>query len=273
MKKFEGIMICTDLDGTLIGSDGKISRENLDAIEYFKANGGAFTFVTGRVPIIAKEIYDVIEPNIPFGCINGAGIYDHRTQKYIWIASLPDGFREILETVEQELPDMGIQFNTAREIYIAKDSPAMERFYAILGNRGLVCDYKTFDEPITKVVFADNEEKEINKLIKLLNAHPQAKNFDFIRSEKTLYEILPKGISKGSVLLKMAELLGIDVSKTVAIGDYDNDISMIQAAKLGIAVSNAVPELKKVADCITVSNDENAIARVIFDIERGLLKI
>ena len=71
----------------------------------------------------------------------------------------------------------------------------------------------------------------------------------------------------------MAELLGIDVSKTVAIGDYDNDISMIQAAKLGIAVSNAVPELKKVADCITVSNDENAIARVIFDIERGLLKI
>jgi len=266
-------MICTDLDGTLLGSNRKVSKENLDAIEYFKANGGAFTFITGRVPLTAREICQIIKPNIPFGCINGAGIYDHREQKYLWITALADGFREILEAVEQDMPDMGIQLNTASGIYIAKDNPAMEIFYKILGNRGLSCDYRTFDEPIIKIVFADPEEKKIEKLIELLNAHPQAGKFDFIRSEETLYEILPKGMSKGSVLLKMAELLGMDTEKTVAIGDYHNDISMLQAAKLGIAVANAVPELKAVADHITVSNDEHAIARIVCDIEQGRLKI
>ena len=50
MGKFDGILICTDLDGTLINSSEKVSKENLDAIEYFKANGGLFTFVTGRLP-------------------------------------------------------------------------------------------------------------------------------------------------------------------------------------------------------------------------------
>lgn len=56
MKKFEGIMICTDLDGTLLSDQCTISKDNLDAIEYFKANGGKFTFITGRVPSRQKQL-------------------------------------------------------------------------------------------------------------------------------------------------------------------------------------------------------------------------
>ena len=273
MKRFDGIMICTDLDGTLIGSGGKISKENLDAIEYFKANGGIFTFITGRVPMTAWYIYDIIRPNAPYGCINGGGVYDHRSQKYLWSASLPESYRELLECVDRELPGVGIQINTEGGIYFCKDCPAMKPFHNIIGDAGRVCDFRTFDEPVAKIVFADNDEEQIEKLIELLNTHPSADQFDFTRSEKTLYEILPKGISKGTAMIKMAELLGIDPEKTVAIGDYNNDIAMIKAAGLGVAVENAVPELKSVADHITVSNDENAIAKLIYDIEQGVLAI
>ena len=70
-----------------------------------------------------------------------------------------------------------------------------------------------------------------------------------------------------------AELLGIDMEKTVAIGDYDNDISMFRAAKLGIAVENACDAAKKAADLITVSNEEHAIAQVIYNIENGTYNI
>ena len=71
----------------------------------------------------------------------------------------------------------------------------------------------------------------------------------------------------------MADILGIDMAKTVAIGDYNNDIEMIKKAGIGIAVANASPDAKKVADHITVSNEEHAIAQTVYDIENGILKI
>ena len=91
MGKFDGILICTDLDGTLINSKRQISQKNIEAIEYFKSEGGLFTFVTGRMPYTAKDIYNTINPNIPFGCINGGGIYDHRERKYLWFCNGEEG--------------------------------------------------------------------------------------------------------------------------------------------------------------------------------------
>ena len=70
-------------------------------------------------------------------------------------------------------------------------------------------------------------------------------------------------------LLKLAEHLGIDARNTVAIGDYNNDVPMLEAAGLGVAVSNACKEALDAADVVTVSNEEHAIARVIYDLERG----
>ena len=69
--KFDGILICTDLDGTLYKNDKSISPKNCEAIEYFKQEGGLFTFVTGRMPFFVSNIYETVEPNVPFGCING----------------------------------------------------------------------------------------------------------------------------------------------------------------------------------------------------------
>ena len=75
MKKFEGILICTDLDGTLLRGDKSISRENKEAIEYFKAEGGKFTFVTGRMPYFSQKAREMVKPNAPIGCGNGGGLY------------------------------------------------------------------------------------------------------------------------------------------------------------------------------------------------------
>ena len=63
MKKFEGILFCTDLDGTLYDDNKNVSRKNLEAIEYFKSEGGTFTFITGRVPKTSKSICEIIKPN------------------------------------------------------------------------------------------------------------------------------------------------------------------------------------------------------------------
>ncbi len=265
MGKFDKILLCTDLDGTLYRRDKSISDENLEAIEYFKKEGGYFTFITGRMPFISKEVYEKTSPNCPFGCINGGGVYDHRSGEYKNKIKLSRDVLELVEMVDREIPEIGIQVNTFESIYFSKDNFAMERFRKITGAPFLRCHYNDVEEDIAKILFADANTDNIVALATLLQSHPIADRFDFVRSEKTLYEILPKGVSKATSLGIIASLLSTD--KTVAVGDYSNDVEMIKAAKVGIAVGNATDDAKAAADYITVTNEESAIARIIKDIE------
>ena len=84
---------------------------------------------------------------------------------------------------------------------------------------------------------------------------------------------MPGGIGKGTSVAKLCEHLEIDINKTIAVGDYNNDISMFRAAKVGVAVANACEDAKKAADVITVSNEEHAIAKVISDLENKMFDI
>ena len=273
MKKFEGMLFCTDLDGTLYSNDKSVSKENLEAIKYFKSEGGLFTFITGRVPKTSKEMCNTIKPNAPIGCFNGGAIYDAKNEKYLWNMTLPREMLELVRAVDEKFPEISIQLNTEQEVCFNKDCRSMQWFCSVTGLPGNVCHYEDVREPVLKVVFSLTEVEQMEALKDVLHSHPKAPMFDFIRSELNLYEILPKGVSKGGALCKMAELLGIDIKKTVAVGDYDNDISMIQKAGLGFAVANAVDGAKAVADHVTVGNDEHAIAAIIHGIESGKYRI
>lgn len=271
--KFEGILICTDLDGTLLKKDKTVSRENLEAIEYFKREGGLFTFITGRMPYFVSDIYNTIEPNAPFGCINGGGLFDHRTHKYLWAQALPDSVLELVKHIYDEMPDMGIQVNTLDLIYFCRENPTMKSFRRATGVANVVCGLDEIDRPIGKIVFGDHREEKIQQLTELLHAHPRADEFSFIRSERALYEILPRGIHKGTALEKLCPLVGIDPHRTIAVGDYNNDIGMLRTAGVGVAVANASPEAKAAADYITVNHEEHAMAAIISDLESGRLPL
>ena len=145
----------------------------------------------------------------------------------------------------------------------------MKDFRAVTGVENAVMHYRDINVPLAKIVFGDKNPENKAKLERLLSSHPLAEKFELISSEKTLFEILPRGVNKGSVLPKLCDNLGIDLRKTIAIGDYDNDIPMISAAGLGVAVANACDGAKAVADLITVSNEEHAIAKIIYDLESG----
>ena len=269
MKKFEGLLFCSDLDGTLFNSRRTVSNENREAIEYFKSEGGLFTFITGRPPVTAGAIFRAVQPNVPYGCANGAAIWDPWREEYVWVNYLPREALELVRTVERELPEIAIQPNTAHHIYFSTNNHLMDGFRLVTGVPNLERHYEDLDEPLLKMLFLHPDVKQIGALDKLLRSHPGADDFDFIRSEDTLYEILPKGMSKGGALRKMVELYGIDPRRTIAIGDYDNDVSMLREAALGVAVANANENAKAAADLITVSNDEHAIAAVIGMLDRG----
>jgi len=273
MKKFEGILITTDLDGTLLRNDKSISRENLSAIEYFKENAGSFTFVTGRPSVIVGDIYSLVRPNAPVGCFNGGGICDMETGEYLSKHPLSYDVLELVRFVDESMPDMSIQLCGFENSYFCKMNDAMEEHRITANFPDLRCHYTEFKGELAKVLFAHHDEKELYRLRDLLLSHPISEKFQFVRSAEEYFEILPKGVNKGKNLTDIADSIGIDIKRSIAIGDNDNDASMLEKAGIGIAVKNASAVAKSYADIITVSNEESAIARVIQDIDEGKIKV
>ncbi len=269
MKKFQDVIICTDLDGTLLREDKTISTENLEAIRYFQKEGGHFTFITGRMPFFCHDIYRLIGPNAPVGCINGGGLYDYTEEKYIWTTNLSKEAGKLIDYVLERFSSIGVQVNTHNKIYFHNENAVMFWFRKITGVPNLVKNWWDIEEEFAKIVFGIPDEETMDAVAKCLASHPEGYKYDFVRSEKTLYEILPKGIHKGTALEELCEYLGLSTGRAIAIGDYNNDIGMLRVAGVGVAVANAKPEVKAVADYLTVSNEEHAIAKVIEALENG----
>lgn len=269
MGKFDGVLLVTDLDGTLLRDDKSVSAENLRAIEYFKSEGGLFTFVTGRVPQGALPAYEQVLPNAPCGCSNGSCIYDYRTGELLWHRELSRSVLQIVADVDREFPTVGIELCAFDKIYFCKKNESTERHRRNERFPDLSCHYSEVDEPLGKILFAESDSAIFQRLMTWLPTHPLAGEFSLVRSDAEYYEILPKGACKGELIPKLAELLHISPHRIIAVGDNENDVSMLRAAEIGIAVANAFDVTKAAADRVTVSNEQHAIAHIIHELDCG----
>lgn len=273
MGKFEGILICTDLDDTLLTTDKKVSAENSKAIEYFKSQGGLFTFATGRVPMGAELMLEYIHPNAPMVCFNGGSIYDFKSRKMLWSRALDKDAIHVVEYIDRMFDFAGIEICTENKIYFSKTNRIVKEHQAFEKLPDNFLDYHYVSEEWKKVLFIV-EAEQIQQIRDAIADAPFSDRYTFVQSSPWYYELLPKNSSKGEGLIKLADLLGIEHSHTVGIGDNENDLKLVQMAGVGVAVANAIEEIKNAADYITNSdNNSNAIAEVIYSIENGKIKL
>lgn len=268
-NKFRDILLCTDLDETLLTTgDKRLTEENRNAIERFMSEGGYFTFATGRGPAGARLLLDIIKPNAPLICYNGGAIYDFNTDTVIKGECLDKQAIKVVEYVEENFPDVGIEVCTDKNIYFCKENriAEMHRLHEHLPH--ITLSYKNVFTPWKKVIFLC-EPEQMRELSTHLYGTEFADRYDFVQSFDTYFELMPKGVSKGSAMLELAQMLKISPKRTIGIGDNYNDIELIKNAGIGIAVANAVPEARAAADIITVDNNKSAIAAVIYSLELG----
>ena len=268
MGKFEGILLCSDLDDTLLTSDKRISDKNKKAIEYFMREGGLFTFATGRVVEGARLMLKYIQPNVPMICFNGAGIYDFMNEKLLYLKTLDKEAVKAVEYMYKKAPHAAIDVCTATESFFCRTNPILERHKFLENLPDNYIDYTDIKDDWVKVIFM-TEEHQVQNVKKIIAESEFADRFDFMQSSPWYYEMLPKNSGKGSGLLKLSEILGIPIEKTIGVGDNHNDITLVREAGLGIAVANAADEVKQVADIITVDNNSDAISSIIESIERN----
>lgn len=267
MKKFEGLMFCSDIDATLTDDKNEVSAENLEAIKYFTQNGGTFTVATGRIPLTIPSVLNEYI-SVPVVCQNGSAIFDVHTKKYVSYKELDKRAREIATEIAANFPKSGIEVFRLYDIAFIKDNDATERHIKsekINCDTHLDCPINEVEGPILKILFAQ-DQNETDILDKAYQTSDYQKEYKLLKSHIWYYEILRNDISKGEALKELCELCGFDLKNVITAGDNDNDIAMIEMAGLGYAVENATVNLKKAADRITKSNNDNAIADIIYSI-------
>jgi Cof subfamily protein (haloacid dehalogenase superfamily) len=265
MKKFSNVILLSDMDGTLLNSQGFISRENQEAVHYFIQNGGLFGIATGRSQLNSVLFLDEIKVNSPCILYNGCGIYDFNTKQFIKLQELSKKkLISFLQQCHREFSNVTIQIYCPQMCYFITPKSQADPHIIEIHQPCEFCQIENIVElPWIKILFSGKSEdlKALNEQM-MINGLEHELNWVF--SSEVYLEYLPYGISKGSALRYMKESIYPN-DKIYAVGDYNNDVEMLQVADIGIATQNALSSLKEIADRITVSNDESAIADIIYN--------
>lgn len=258
-------LIAADIDGTLVDSDKKISAETKEAIFKFIDDGGVFAIASGRSVKGIMQYAAELELNKRGGYLiafNGSIIIDAKTGKPICETMIPPKLiPEILKSAAKNNVSIA---SYKDDKAITKDSK--DKYFLMetsMNNLEIVYVddlYKELNYPVPKFLLTD-EPEILEKVEENMKAELDCVNI--FRSEPYYLEIVPKELDKGMALRKLCEHLNIDISQTLSCGDGYNDIPLIKQAGIGVAMANAQPEVKKVADFITLSNDENGVAYAI----------
>lgn len=268
-------LIALDLDGTLFNSQSQISAHNIDTIKKANEAGATVVISTGRP-----------YSGLPFEQLKGSGIRFAITTNGSAIYEIESGKCLFEEAMDEDIILPILDFLLTKDIHMdafiggkgytpvqcvaagqkLANPPALKHY--ILNTRVRVDNLPLFiHENQLKVqkmtlnfypegdVFKDREEVR-----KYLKSNPAVttvsggyNNLEFTRAD----------VNKGVGLQKMAQLLDIPVAQTMAVGDTENDLAIIRAAGVGVAMGNATAAVKSAADYITTSNDEDGVAAAI----------
>lgn len=249
MGIFDGYFIATDLDGTLLDREGKISKDNADAIRYFQSEGGMFSVATGRGAKFLDSYRADFIPDKYILALNGNLIYDIEKGDVIsvTVADVSD-LINIMDDIYPQIDGNFLRINICR-----KDDSYI--YDGVLS--GDIC----------KVVFVLKDEEFALWLRDYLRKKYSDK-FKVERSWNTGVELYSRMGGKGESVMTVKSL-NPEIKLTVGIGDYENDISLLKLSDIGYAVKNSTDEAKHAADIlIPRDNSQSAIAWVIDDLKR-----
>lgn len=255
-------LLAADIDGTLITSKQELTEETLRAINKLKEQGKFFTLSTGR-PIMGVTKYThLVSPGVPLISYNGAMIIRPDNGEIVYERGLADqSAREIISRGKEK--ETVVIVWAKNRLFTSVINEHVENYSRITGEKiNLIADPEdVISLGVTKCIWLDSAEN-ISKYRDELIASP-IDNVDFCTSTPNLLEFMCQGVSKGEGLKKVCEYCKVDISEAIGAGDELNDLSMIKAAGLGVAMGNARKEIKAAADYITLTNDENGLADMI----------
>ena len=263
-------LLFMDLDGTLLNDEKRITEGNRAALDCLLERGHGAIITTGRPLKSAMDQARLLGMDRP-GCYliayNGAVIYDWAQEKQIFSRSLSYGaVKRVVELANER--GEHIQTYDARKVLVEQrcDDAAVRRYCRLIGMEfSVIEDVRTdlTEEPVKCLVINYEEKSGLVKLQAWIREHMVAEVDCFFSCDQYL-EVVPKGMSKGEAVKMLSAMMDVEIQNTVSVGDAANDLSMIEAAGIGVAMANATAEVKAIADYITRNdNNHDGIAEVV----------
>ncbi len=273
MKKFQNILIASDVDGTILWDYTYIHPRNFEKLRYFCDNGGHFALSTGRshkdIFIVAHQLEEYV--NMPCILCNGSYLYDRISNEILnpfYLNPLP--LIEAFQSVKEQYPDIGMRATATQGFLCPTEDDIAIKF---LENSGL--DHLTKKLPIKefakeklfKAVFTSSDTQKLLLLQEHLR-RTYGEIYDITFSGKTILEILPKGISKKTQFPYLKTIY--PNTELWCIGDFYNDVEMLSGADVAVCPENAVDEIKQICHLQVCHCKDGALADMIDEIEKRL---
>ena len=277
-------LIAVDLDGTLLTSEGEISERNKQAILAAQQNGIEVIVATGRSFDSAIRPIEKAELVCPMICVNGAEVYQSDRKQVSSITMSKEVIKDIIVVTDEQ--------NAYLEIYTTNGIYAKQQtdFFDLLATL-ITANHPELSESEVKkrvnqrfqdesFIFVDsftpllNDSKiQIVKALAFSFDHQQLSAIRAAFAEQPGLIVTSSGrdnvefnhvdAQKGLALKNYVEKLKLDHHQVMAIGDNDNDLSMLTYAGRSIAMANAKESIKALADFVTASNDQDGVALAI----------
>ncbi len=253
--------MATDLDGTIVRSDGTISERTLAALVAVETAGSEVVFVTGRPPRWMDKVASVTGHHGLAICGNGAVVYDLRREQIVETYAMDASVaRKVVALIKAEIPDVCFAVETATGFAHEPEYPPLERDLSVVHEIASV--ENLLDGPVLKLLARHTSLTPDEFLVQTrAAAGPYA---EFTHSSKiALVEISALGVSKATTLASFCARHGISADEVVAFGDMPNDLPMLAWAGQSYAVANAHPTVLDAVANHTASNDADGVAQVV----------
>ncbi len=266
-------IIATDLDGTLLNNRADISCENIRAISELSKKGVHVVPASGRsfseMPEKVKNHPDIRY----FICSNGASVFDKKTGDKKTFCIQKDALKEIFGILKSY--EVHISVRQDGKLLVDSRYQTDEDFlcYNVCEpHQVVVKDFGVYVDNLEEFCLSRDNIEVVSVFFKNLREKQECKNV--LEKNQNIFvtgvddfnlEIFDKYAGKDNALKCFADMMGVEYSRTISIGDSDNDISITKFAGLGLATSNACDSLKKVSDKIICSNEENVMEHILLN--------
>ena len=264
-------LVVSDLDGTMLDVGHHIPEENIKAAQALRDAGIGLTLATGRMDGMARLFVHELGITLPIIACNGAIIRDCKTETIIKQHSLPGAQSRALMAWLLKLeidflayhadavfyPDQSISIQYFHDYNSRAQSLGMKMIpvYTLENN------YKSSSVDFVKIMVRIPDPDRLTALCAFIDSLNQC---EAVQSMDYAIDVMAKGVSKGQALQELAAWLKLDMQNIVALGDHDNDVSMIHAAGTGIAMGNATQSVKSASDVQTSENHEAGFAKAVY---------